>query len=589
MSIEYQKVKSVEKSVTVRGPALDQTILDTMKLISDIVGATLGPAGRPVLIERYEHGLSPLVTKDGVTVFRALGLPGAAEQCVMEAARDAAARTAADAGDGTTTATILAEAIVRNLHKYCKNNLRESPQRVMRKLEQTFRDYIEPEIGRLSLKFDTESEDGLRFLHSVATVSANGDTDLADAVMRCFAITGDEGNVTIVERSGPSHYETEQLKGFAIGIGYEESCAKFGPQFINDPGRQMVSMEKPIFLLYHGRITEMQTIAHITEEVGRNWIADGTNPHNLVICAIGFSETVLAYLGATFPLAGCINVFPLVVPHSPQTNGQLAFLQDLSAITGAKVLNPLSDPVESATLADLGPGVEAFECSRFRSTVIGHADEVLLECREAELAQQLLDPESELDAVLLRERKAKLTGGIAKLWVVGSSNGELKEKKDRAEDAVCAVRGAIRSGVLPGGGWTLLKLLSILPRDPVIDAVLRPAFLAPFERLVSNCGIVTSEDYQAILQPILEGIRENKPVVYDFLNQEHVDAYGGGILDSTPAVLEAIRNSLSIAALLGTLGGTVVFKRDRDLERTEARASAQWHRDANVSPADERP
>lgn len=587
--MEYQKVKSVAKQVTVKGKTLDRIVLSTMKTISDMVGATLGPSGQAVLLERYEHNLPPIITKDGVTVFRSLGFPGAAEQCVMEAARDAAVRTASDAGDGTTTATILSEALVRRIHEYCRDNLRESPQRVVRHLERTFRDYIEPEIRKLSLQVGLEDEAGAKLLRSVATVSANGDTDLADAVMQCFEVTGDEGNVTIVESSGPSHYEVEQIRGFSIGIGYEDSCAKFYPQFINDPGRQLVSMERPLFLLYHGRITEMQSIAHITEQVGRNFVDDEVRgPHNLVICAIGFSETVLGHLGATFPLAGCINVFPLVVPHSPQTNGQLGFLQDLAAVTGAKILNPLSAPVENAQLSDLGPGVDAFECSRFRSTVIGYADPTLLEIRVDELNQQLSNPESELDSILLRERKAKLTGGIAKLRVVGSSNGELKEKKDRAEDAVCAVRGAIKHGCLPGGGWTLLKILSGLPHDPVIDAILRPAFLVPFERLVSNCGIVAAAEIKSIFDPILEGIRDGQPVVYDFLNQKHVNAYEGGILDSTPAVLEAIRNSISIAALLGTLGGTVVFSRDHDLERTEARASAQWHRDANVNEADER-
>lgn len=586
MGLEYAKVKSVAKRVNVKGDKLDKLVLETMRKISAIVGATLGPGGSAVLIERYEHSLPPMVTKDGVTVYRSLGFDDPVAHCIMEAARDAAIRTGSEAGDGTTTAAILSEAIVRRIHEFCKSNPRVSPQKVNRHLESVFRDHIEPAIRALSRRVDLDEDEGQRLLHSVAKVSANGDVDLADAVMEAYDLCGDEGNITIVEASGPSQYTVERIAGYPIPMGYESSCAKFYPQFINDAGRQVCSMEKPVFLLYHGQLTETQAVILLMEQVGAAWQERGYN-HNVVLVATGFSESVLGDLALNFRNEHTINVFPLVAPRTIVPSSQLEFLLDMGAVTGATVHDPIDKPLERAGVADLGPGLEHFEANRYRSTVIGMADPTLVEMRIDEVKQQLSNPASELDAIFLRERIAKLAGGIAKLHVVGASNGELKEKRDRAEDAVCAVRGAIKHGCLPGGGWTLLKLCHILPRDPIIDGVLRWAFLEPFYRLVTNSGISVDEA-RGILDVIMLGIKDGRSVVYDFLENRHVGPYETGVLDSTPAVLEAVRNSISIAALLGTLGGTVVFGRDAELERTEALDVSAWLRDANTNEANDR-
>jgi len=587
----YQKVQSVSKKIHVKGPALKRLILDTMRVVSDIVGATLGPGGQPVLIERQEEGLIPNITKDGVTVFRSLGFTDPAQQCVMEMYRDASVRTATEAGDGTTTATILSEAFGRYLNAYCESHPKVSPQRVVRRLEELFRDVIEPGVKKLTRNVKLDTKKGKKLLHSVARVSANGDRALADAVMKCFAITGDEGNVTIVERNGASGYAVDPIQGFAIGSGYDQSCLKFYSAFVNDPGTQRCVLENPVFVLYHGSISEIGAVQLLLERIANAWSdkSQHFDHHNVVLVATGFSETVLASLALNFQTDGSINVFPLLAPLSQQSNGQLQFLQDLSAVTGAEILNPLSNPAERADLDVVGPGVELFEASRFRSNVIGYADEDLLLARIDELNAMLDNPESTLDGMLIKERKAKLAYGIAKLTVIGSSNGECKEKRDRAEDAVCAVRGALKHGVLPGGGWTLLKLCTLLPDDEVCNEIIKPALRTPYGRLVSNCGIVDEAETDSIFEQILLGIAAGKTVVYDFLEQRHVDAYDGGLLDSTPAVLEAIRNSISIASQLGTCGGIVVFQRDLELERSEARATASYLRDENYNPADERP
>lgn len=592
--MDYAKVKSVAKQVEVSGPRLDEIILATMKKIADVVGGTLGPGGKPVLIERSEHGLPPFLTKDGVTVFRSLGFDNAIAHCLMEVSRDASVRTANEAGDGTTTATILSEAIVRLTKDYCKRNPRVSPQRVVRLLEKTFVEIIEPTVKELSRSLNLESDQGL--LHSIAQISANGDAALADAVMECFEVTGDQGNVTIVTEGGKAHYEVEHIQGYPIMMGYEESCKKLYPKFINDPGTQRTLLENPAFLLYHGRINEIRDLVPIIEQTLSAFQSPATygldkpfTPH-LVVVATGFSEGVLATCAMNFDDPRAPRVFPLLVPNvSPQHNAQFEFLRDLAGVTGATLCDPISKPLATVTLDDLGVGCEMFECSRARSNVLGFADEGALQMRLEEVQQQLQSPDSELDANLLQERIAKLSGGIARLKVVGSSNADLAEKRDRAEDAVCAVRGAVKFGCLPGGAWTLLKLLSVLPDDAIINNILRPAFAAPFKRLVENSGFTTEEEGYAILDPILAGIKNGRDIVYDFLESKHVDAFEGGILDSTPAVLEAIRNAISSASQIGTMGGVVVFKRDDELERTEARANSQWLREANTNPADDRP
>lgn len=574
--METRKVKSVAKQVSVNDAALTKVVLNTMEKISRIVGSTLGPHGRHVLIERYDYDMPPFVTKDGVTVFRSLGFADAREHCIMEVARDAAIRTAKEAGDGTTTATILSEAIVRRIYQFTTKYPKVSPQRIVRDIEKTFRDFIEPTVKTLSRQVTRDTDENRETLRAVATISANGDTDLADAVIRCFDICGDEGNVTIEEAAGNSGYTVQKIEGYPVMVGYDECCRQYYSRFINDGARQICAMDKPVFLLYYGDITEMQQLTFIGEQVGRAWEEQKYN-HNVVVCARSFSDSVLATLAVNFAHESTINVFPLAIPRTSQTNSQMEWLYDVAAVTGAIIFDPANRPIDTAELEHLGHGIQKFESNRGRSYIFGYSDETLLEMRIDELKQALINAVSDLDALYTQERIAKLAGGIAKLKVVGSSNGETKEKRDRAEDAVCAVRGALKSGTLPGGGWTLLKLCNLLPYTTVNDEILRPAFYEPFNRLLSNGGFIDDREIQTVLRPILEGLLEGgEALVYDFLENKHVRPYEAGILDSAPAVTEAIRSSISIATLIGTMGGIVAFPRDDFYERQEASETAEY-------------
>jgi chaperonin GroEL len=563
----YKKVKSVSKITLPKGKILAEKVLSTMKDISTIVGSTLGPGGSQVLIERQEYGLPNLITKDGVTVFKALGFQDAVRHAIMEAARDAAVRTAQEAGDGTTTATILAEAIVRHTHEFCQAHPQYSPQRVVRELESLFKEHILPQIEQSVLTPNPT------LLKQVATCSANGDTELATAIMKCFDLAGDDGNVTLTEKSGPSGYEVELLKGYPLNSGYEDACKRFYSVFVNDKTNQRVYLESPVFVLFFGSITDMSMILPLMHQIGSKFESgDSDAIKNVVLVAFDFSETVLGNLAANWTAADrgeTIRVYPMVIPKSPIHSGLQNVLEDLAAVTGSKIFDALGNPMERGTLEQLGPKLDYFEASRYRSNVVGHSDSNAVINRVEELKAQL-GQGSMLEETILKERIGKLSGGIAKLTISGPSTGEVREKRDRAEDAACAVRGAIKFGVLPGGGWMLLKLSDLLfnelaDKGPATE-ILAKAFQEPVEVLLLNTGCTTN-DIEHVMSEII-----NHDKVYDALRREFGTVEQLGVVDSMPAVAEAIRNSISIAALLGTLGGAIVFPRDEILERSEASA-----------------
>jgi chaperonin GroEL len=541
----------------------------------------------------------------------------------MESARDCATRTVSEAGDGTTTATVLAYALVRYGQEFLRNNPRTSPQRMVQEIRQAFEKVIEPLISKLSSKVRFDSPKGRRTLLDVATISANGDRQLAESVMKAFDLVGDAGTVTIVERSGPTGYQVERIHGYPVAIGYEESCQKFMTEFVNDAGSQRVWLKNPSFVLYNGAVLDVQTLVGLMDRIQGGWAKrPGTQFHrpdqpyidtpNVVLVATGFSEQVLGTLALNMSNPMNINMVPMVIPRSPLMNGEVHFLNDLSALTGATIFNPLSRPLDTfdeETYQDLGrvfvdesqPG--EFEMFRFRTTIIGRNDEDEVADRAEEVKAMVEGAVSEFDKRLLQERLACLTGGIAKLTVIGSSNGELRERKDRADDAVRSVQGAIKAGVLPGGGWTLLRLAEELRRSEqpeTVKYVVCSALREPVLKLLLNTGL-NLDEVQGIIENLVQymtatinsdepadWVKPKEAVVFDAANFEAVKAFDSGILDSTPAVLEAIRNSISIASLHSTFGTVIVFKRDHDFEREEAAANNEFIRNAHINEADQR-
>lgn len=588
----YRKAKTAPKIFLTDQKKLKTLVLTVMGEIADAVGRTMGPGGRNVLIESDYPGIPNKNTKDGVTVFKSLGYIDSYKHLITEQARDVAQRTASEAGDGTTTATVLSNAIIQNLFEFCEKNPRYSPQRAARRIKKVAENLLAPYIAERAIPITEENK---HMLKMVANISANGDGDMADAVIQAFEEIGygDASHVTIREVSGKTGYKVERIDGFPIAMGYEDSIGKLHTAFINDQANQRCYMEKPLFLLFDGQVNDIVNILPIINGLGKKYVEEGNSDYkNLVIFAHGFSENVLTTLAFNFADPGTINVIPMVTPMAQFVNSQLQFLMDLSAFTGAKVFG-LKDPISQATLEDLGGKMDFFEAYRFRSTVVGDPDPVNVEVRAEELRKMKENAESKAEAGWLEERIGKITNGIAKLTISGGSNGELKEAHDRCEDAVCAVRSAISHGALPGGCRIsidmALKLANELEEGDPAREVLMPSLLTLPQRLLDNAGYHPDE-----IQAIIAKLVENPDLVYDIENEKFGKAEELGLFDATKAVSESLSNAVSIASVLGTMGGIVCHPRDAEFERSEAKADAEFMRvsenpNAYVNEANNRP
>ena len=600
---ETIKPKSASKIILTKGPRLENIILSTLKTVAEAVGGTLGPGGHPVLIERREEGLPPWITKDGISVARSLGFEDSIQHNILESMRDATARTSASAGDGTTTATILSESLVRLTTRFCRENPTVPPIQVVKTIQKLHKNVIIPAIDRLTLPCDLVSEEGRSRLHSVAKISANGDTELADAIIECFDISGDAGNATIVDQTGPSAITVKKIDGFPIAVGYENSCGPLAPAFINDQSSQRCILDKPAFLLHFGRLNDFQTLWQIVNQLQQASSGGYMATPNIVLVATGFSESVLANLASIFNEPSNINVVPLLCPKTAVINSERHFLDDLAAITGATVFDPVTKPLSTATFEDLGNivekqeevkenmitvyetlGVKFFEMGRYRSNVLGHCDEGILLERVNEVEASLDAAESEYDRVHLQERLAILSGGIARLTVVGSSSSEIRERKDRADDGLCAVRGAIKYGAVIGGGWTLTRLMLELfaanlegTDFDITSEILAPSLLRVVNVLYGNAGLLGDEPQKALRDSASEGDIDNA-VVIDLSTGKTTNAQEAGVLDSAHALKEALKNSISTSSLMGTLGGVVCFGRDHDADIADARDAQEFVR-----------
>lgn len=574
-----KKVKTPSKIFNSNLKDLETIVLNTIDKIDQIVGSSLGPGGRPVLIESELPGLPNKNTKDGVTIFKSLGSKNAYEHLVIEQTRDVAIRTVNEAGDGTTTATIIASALIKNLFHFCSENRKHSPQKVTRQISSLLHDKLLPEIEKYSIKINNKNKE---LLEKVATVSANGDKEMAKSVIEAFDSVGygAASHVTIQELSGPHGYAVELIEGFPIDKGYEESIGKFHAAFINDQGHQRCILENPLFLLFDGNVTDIVQIQEILHLIGQEYVSGNSDFKNVVIMAHKFSDQVLTNLAFNFNNPNTINVVPLQTPMTQIVNSQLAFLTDVSAFTGAKIFD-MNNPLSDAKPDDMGQNMHKIEIYRFRSTIVGDPDPVNIEGRAEEIKTYLEQSESKLEKVLLEERLGKLTNGIARLKIFGSSNGELKEKADRAEDAVCAVRAAINHGCLPGGGRVLINLALDLQNesDPVVDKIVIPSLFAPFYRLLENAGYNAEE-----MQDILTKMIEDPKKVFDVENAKFGDPKKLGIFDATLAVTQALKNAVSISSVMGTLGGIVAFPRDNQLENQEHFEEMDFKRNVDNAP-----
>lgn len=533
--------KGQSKLVVPMNTELQKKIIASLGLLSRIVGNTMGPSGRPILIER--EGLPCLATKDGVTVAKAVNLSDAIDNTIIESVKEVAERTGRQAGDGTTTSIVLAEAIVRHGSAWLSQNPRVSPQKFLRDMLKDFNNAIKPAIAGASIP--VESQETIRH---VALMSANGDEIVADAVVEAILTSGDDGAILLEESSGKDTRSTVQL-GFAMNKGLD-FLGSLASVFINNEKDLECVLDRPIVFIFNGTLRDVNTITSI---VSQNLGSGDVRP--MIFVAHDFSDDVKSLFAINFK-QGTMKMIPVMTPRDGTPMGKDLIMQDLAAYTNGRIFDPTS--AKGAQLKDLGD-CDKFRMSRWQTVFIGEPDQEAVAKRIEDIKAQLEHVAGDIDAEIYRERIARLTGGVTTIYVGGFSDLEVREAKARVEDAVCAVRSALKQGVVPGGATTLLKLSKLQ-----IHPVLQKALEEPINRLLDNAGLKDE------ITSIVEAIGNSEGKVYNVLIHEMVDPWEDGIIDPAKVIESAISNALSVAGMLVTLGGVIVVPRDTNLETQAA-------------------
>jgi chaperonin GroEL len=540
----YEKSKS--KDIIHDDEQLSKIVGETLSKMAAIVGSTMGPGGRTVLIER--EGMAPLATKDGVTVAKSLGLDKAEYNIVVEAAKEICLNTAKDAGDGTTTAIVLADAITKHGHEFVKGNKKYNPQRIINELEDCYDEVIVPYIRKQAKDASTEAK-----LIDVATISANGDKRIAKAVVEAVMAAGDDGTVLIEEAQG-DEMRVETISGYIITAGLKE-LGQLGPMFMNDKANQQSKMENGHVFLYDGSINDAKVLGYLEsalqEDEFGNQSYDGSP---VIIIAHEFSDTAMDILAKNTKKG--ITFCPVKTPRSGLPNSRTIFLEDIAAYTNGTIFD--ISTIDQIEKEKLGKFTTA-KSNLYETFIDADIDSERINDRVAELKAIENACFSDMDKMHVKANIAKLTCGIATIHVGGVSDLIVRERKGRVEDAVEAVRSAIAEGIISGGCKIQLELSSLIAnhknkKDSWV--IMEKALLVPFKLLLSNCGENFDEIY-----PQMVGKK-----IFDANMHEFVDPFKAGIIEPAKVARVAIGNALSVASLLFNVGGIVCVPRDSQLE-----------------------
>lgn len=542
----YEKSKA--KDIIADKEQLNSIVLETIDKMAKTVGATLGPGGRGVLIER--DGLSPLVTKDGVTVAKSLGMDKAEHNIVVEAAKEICVNTAKEAGDGTTTAIVLANAMIKYGQEFINSHPKYNPQRISSELYELYEKVIVEYLKKNAIPATKPEE-----LLNVAKVSCNGDDKIAEAVVDAVMAAGDDGQVLIEEAQGDI-MRVENIDGYIITTGLKE-LGSMGPAFINDTSGQQAKLDGGIVFLYDGTINDLNVPSRLQDMYEHS--EDFGKP--IIVLAHDFSDLVIDRFIKT--MNGGITVVPVKTPMSGLPNSRSMFLRDMAAYTGAKVYSPLN--LDDMDEEGFGHFVTA-RVNMYESFLVAEPDKEAVEERIQELKSVSVAALSEFDRMHLRAAISKLTGGVSTIWVGGASELEVREKKARVEDAVEAVRSAIAEGIIPGGCSVHLTLAENIKKRKDFKeswSIMVNALYEPFRLLMNNCG----EDPEDILKlGIGKEVKGLPDKVFDAREHQLVNPFDAGIIEPAKVCRVSIGNALSVASLLITLGGIVVVPRDSALE-----------------------
>ena len=495
-----------------------------LNILADAVKITLGPKGRNVVLER-SFG-APTVTKDGVSVAKEVELKDKFENMGAQMVKEVASKTSDVAGDGTTTATVLAQAIVREGMKYVTSGM--NPMDLKRGIDKAVAAVVE-ELKKVSKPCTTSKE-----IAQVGSISANADADIGKIIADSMDKVGKEGVIT-VEDGKSLNNELDLVEGMQFDRGY------LSPYFINNPEKQIAVLDDPYILLHDKKISSIRELLPLLEQV-----AKAGKP--LLIVAEDVEGEALATLVVN-NLRGILRTLAVKAPGFGDR--RKAMLEDLAILSGGAVISDeLGMKLENVTLKDLGRAKKV-EAGKENTTIIdGAGDKKDIEARVRQIRAQIDEAGSDYDKEKLQERVAKLAGGVALIKVGAATEVEMKEKKARVEDALHATRAAVEEGVVPGGGVALLRTLARVrtvkgeghDQDAGVKIVLR-ALEEPLRQIVHNSGAEPS----VVLGRVLEGKGD---FGYNAQTAEYGDLVEMGVIDPTKVVRFALQNAASVAGLM---------------------------------------
>lgn len=506
-------------------------LIEGVNILADAVKVTLGPKGRNVVLER-SFG-SPVVTKDGVSVAKEVELADKVQNIGAQIVKEVASKTSDAAGDGTTTATVLAQAIVREGQKYVAAGL--NPLDLKRGIDKAVSAAIE-ELKKISKPTTTSKE-----IAQVATISANGEESIGQRIAEALDRVGKEGVIT-VEDGKSLDDELDVVEGLQFDRGY------LSPYFINNADKQIAELDNPFILLHDKRISNIRDLLPVLEQV-----AKAGRPLLLI------AEDIEGEALATLVVNNIRGVLKTVAVKAPGFGDRRkALLEDIAILTGGQVIAEETGlGLDKATLAELGQA-KRVEIGKENTTVIDGAGEAAaIEARVKQIRVQIEEATSDYDREKLQERVAKLAGGVAVIKVGGATEIEVKEKKDRVDDALHATRAAVEEGIVPGGGVALIRvrqaILNLQGNNPDqtagVKIVLR-ALEEPLRQIVTNAG----EEASVVAARVAEG---SGNFGYDAATGQYGDLVEKGVLDPTKVTRTALQNAASVAGLLLTTDATV--------------------------------
>ena len=510
-------------------------MLRGVDILADAVKVTLGPKGRNVVIDKAFG--APRITKDGVTVAKEIELSDKFENMGAQMVREVASKTNDMAGNGTTTATVLAQAIVREGAKAVAAGM--NPMDLKRGIDLAV-DAVVKDIAKRAKKIKTSSE-----VAQVGTISANGDKEVGEMIAAAMEKVGNEGVITVEEAKGLTT-ELEVVEGMQFDRGY------LSPYFVTNSEKMVCELENPMILLHEKKLSNLQAMLPVLEQV-----VQSSRP--LLIIAEDVEGEALATLVVN-KLRGGLKVAAVKAPGFGDR--RKAMLEDIAILTGGTVISEDTGiKLESVTLAMLGQAKNVTINKDETTIVDGAGKKKEIEGRCAQIRQQVENTSSDYDREKLQERLAKLAGGVAVISVGGASEVEVKEKKDRVDDAMHATRAAVEEGVVPGGGSALLYATHALKKmeganhDQTVGIdIVRRALTAPCRQIVDNAG----EDGAVIVGKMMESKDHNWG--FDAQNGEFCDLVKAGIIDPAKVVRSALQDAASVAGLLVTTEAMIADK-----------------------------